>query len=244
MNNSRILNSTNYGKFQLMDGNRTISQTHVNNLIKAFEKIGNLTKVTPILVNENYEIIDGQHRFVAAKELGEPVFYTVEAGLTLKDARVMNILHKQWSADDFAASYVEAGNQNYITYMEIKKDYNLNHSTTLHYIANTADTRGLFSDFREGNLAIEDGFAVRERLDMMKEAMDLVPQVGEKDRGFALAFLAIMKSGNYNHARMIRKLSSNGTSHIRKFAFISEYLRALEDCYNHGSMVSNRIHLY
>ena len=34
----------------------------------------------PIIVNENYEIIDGQHRYSASKELGLPIRYIVGEG--------------------------------------------------------------------------------------------------------------------------------------------------------------------
>ena len=68
--------STNYDEFRTLNANRNVSENHVKQIKAAIETVGNLTEVVPIIVNENKEIIDGQHRFEACKELGLPIFYT------------------------------------------------------------------------------------------------------------------------------------------------------------------------
>lgn len=70
-----------YDKFSLLSANRDISKGHVQSLKASIEKLGNITEKVPIIVNQNLEIIDGQHRFQALKELGLPVFYIVADGM-------------------------------------------------------------------------------------------------------------------------------------------------------------------
>ena len=66
--------TTNYDLFSFMPGNRDIAKK--NMLVKSIEKI-DLTEYKPIIVNENYVIIDGQHRFMACKELEKPIYYII-----------------------------------------------------------------------------------------------------------------------------------------------------------------------
>lgn len=46
-------------------------------LLKIQMKEKNLSKDLPIIINEEYKILDGRHRFVASVELGLPIFYKV-----------------------------------------------------------------------------------------------------------------------------------------------------------------------
>ena len=62
----KILTTREYSIFKTIEGNRNISLLHLNRLRESM-----LEKhlFTVIVVNENMEIIDGQHRFTISKEL-------------------------------------------------------------------------------------------------------------------------------------------------------------------------------
>ena len=60
--------------FHRSENNRKICFKHVNELAEAIQK-ENLLEVNPIIVNEQNEIISGQHRWEAAKKLKVPLFY-------------------------------------------------------------------------------------------------------------------------------------------------------------------------
>jgi len=58
-------------KFNVIPHQRKPSQYHVKHLINSIERLGFIVPVIAVRENEdNYLIIDGQHRFLAAKELG------------------------------------------------------------------------------------------------------------------------------------------------------------------------------
>ena len=50
-----------YDKFKLLEENRTVSKSHVNKLKIAIGDNPNIMRAQPILVNEDMEVIDGQH---------------------------------------------------------------------------------------------------------------------------------------------------------------------------------------
>lgn len=237
-----VQQSSNYKQFKMMGNNRDVVDGHVKAIKKAFEEIGNLTQVQPILVNERYEIIDGQHRFMAAKEMGAPIYFTLRPGLTVGDARSMNILHRSWGMMDFALSYATSGDLNYIKFLKLKEEYGFGLTTTMEYI-NGGSSHGAFAAFRKGEFVIDDPVTARIRLNQLYEVLQLVPQV-KNDRNFSRAFFKVSTTSAYDHRRMLRKLSIVGDSVIRKFGVQGEYLRSLEEAYNHGNHTENRVRLY
>ena len=70
---------------------------------------------------EKFEIIDGQHRFTAIKELGLPLFYTVRKGWAIKQVQVANSNTKGWTINDIVESQSELGNPNYIAIRDFCK---------------------------------------------------------------------------------------------------------------------------
>ncbi len=100
-----IYETSNYGKFKIIDGNRPIN--HAKKIIESISKIGVLWQ--PILVNERFEIIDGQGRFLAMKTLGKKIVYVVQPGLTIKHVRCLNENATIWKTKDYIHSYAVGG---------------------------------------------------------------------------------------------------------------------------------------
>lgn len=239
-----VQKSTDYDLFKFMDTNREAHRGHIESLKKAFEEVGNLMAVQPILVNENMEIIDGQHRFIAGKELGAPIFYMVRPGLTVSDARRMNVLHKGWNVDDYARSYANSGDTSYRRYLKLRDDYGFSHSIILAYTSPEGNYKGSFVDFRNGLFTMneEQEVIARDNLDKLDEFLDSIPLVS-RDRDFAYAFLKVIHAENYDQERMMDKVAKHGNL-MRRYGSIGEYMRALEDLYNHSYSEANRTRLY
>ena len=106
-----VQETKDYGKFSFMELNRNLSRNHVERLKASFNKAYLLA---PILVNEFYEIVDGQHRFTAAKEMGLPVRYVVANGYTIDHVKMLNHEGKNWNVMDHFMSYAKAGLPAYV----------------------------------------------------------------------------------------------------------------------------------
>ena len=236
---TNIHRTTDYGQFKFLLANREQNRGHIETLKTAFEEIGNLTRVQPILVNDNFEIIDGQHRFIACKELDLPIYYTVVPGLGVPEARSMNILHRNWDNNDYAKSYAETGNTNYKIYLKLRQDYEYNHSITMAAVYGGA--KGGFKDFREGNFFIEDEQLIRERLDFLKAVEEVLP-IG-LDREVARALIAFTKKDTFDKERMIKKIILHPDAVTRQ-ASITDTMRMLEDVYNFKVHDENRVRLF
>ena len=80
----QIYKTTNYSEIKPHQLNRKIKSSHVK-VLKEQIKYKDLGSTVPIVLNENCQIIDGHHRFVARKDLGLPIYFVNHHGLDEKD---------------------------------------------------------------------------------------------------------------------------------------------------------------
>lgn len=117
---AKIYTTTAYDKFKILFGNREVPRSKTLQLIKSIKENGYI--LNPILVNENFEIIDGQGRFSALKELEMPIDYYIVPDAKIKECIVLNVNSKNWTTYDFIKSYADQGDVNYkrlLTYTKV-----------------------------------------------------------------------------------------------------------------------------
>lgn len=236
-----VQETTDYDKFSFLNTNRDTNRGHIESIKKSFDEHGNLTKVQPVLVNERFQVIDGQHRFQACKEMEVPIFYTVVSDIGIHQARSMNLLHRQWRTPDFAKSYAEEGRRAYVNYLVLIDDYpTLSHSVLLAY--SLGDSRkGLFAEFRNGTYIFEDVHGARERLDKLSELVEIVPSF--RSKALAIALLKAMDNEGYDHERMVKKVTQMAPE-IRAYQNVDDNLRQLENVYNSDRHGENRLRFF
>lgn len=236
-----VQETSNYDKFSFLMSNREQSRGHVENLKYSLETLGNFTKAQPVLVNERFQIIDGQHRFTACQELGLPIFYTVVHGLGVEEARTLNIMHRGWTIDDYAHSYASAGHKDYVKYSQLKEEYGLSHSLVLYAVA--GERSHVYKQFREGTFTIGDEDKVRERLDKLVEVREVAPSMN-RNRSFNIAVMKAFNVEGYDHKRMVRKLKQYGASLLKQYSSIPDNTRLLEDIYNYNQAENTRLRFF
>lgn len=136
MNNSNIapmMNDSNHvpanyvyltndlSKFKTIKGNRPPNPQHIKRLAHSIETYGMLCN--PILVNDKMEVIDGQHRLLAAKMVNSSIYYIIiAAGLT--EVHALNLNQKNWSKKDFLDGYAELRIESYVKLKDFTKKFN------------------------------------------------------------------------------------------------------------------------
>lgn len=235
---SPIHETMNYDMFTLMDGNRNIDPMHVKKLKKLMTENGNLTPEMPVLVNSVNEIIDGQHRFTALRELGWPVYYQVRHNMSLSNVRAINVGNKNWTWYDFAASFAKLGNVNYQRFVILADAYPQYGYGVIGRYAGFKDVRSNLGStgrhFRQGELQFtaEQLQKAKERLAMWVEASERLPKPTST---VAEAFYTVLKTPDYDHNRMLDKLNRYGNQIFNKKwvnLTINDSLRAFEEVYN------------
>jgi len=92
-----------------------VIQLHVERLKTSMEKE---YLMSPIIVNEKMEIIDGQHRFEAARQLDLPIRFIKVRGYALSQMQQMNAMSRKWSIIDHIKAYADLGNSNYVAMLD------------------------------------------------------------------------------------------------------------------------------
>lgn len=143
-----------YERFKLLGFNRKrIDRRHVNKLKESITKNGYIGN--PIIVNENFEIFDGQHRFYALKEMGMAIPYEIQDGAY--DSIIdLNITQKSWSAEDYVNYYCEKDkNPNYLRLRRLAKDLNCNLTIVLAMGYRTCTNGHLSQKIKDGSLSFK-----------------------------------------------------------------------------------------
>jgi len=247
MTDIKIKSTTDYDKFFALPGNRNINWGHVDKLVRAMEEKDYLASMHPILVNENFEIIDGQHRLEALKALKKPVYYIQGQNLKLEDVQMLNAFSKNWTPHDFALSYAKLGYVNYVIYLDVLSrykvgKYRIKHEAVLRYMTQSKEHHT--EAFRRGQIKVPDENKSRKMLQQYSEVASLL---GDDGRGagkiFGLAFWELLQNPKYNHKTMLHKMRKYADK-MGKYVTVQDCLRELESIYNRFTLANDQIKAY
>lgn len=98
-----VFRTSDYDLFLFMPENRAVTELRIKKVRKSIKENGYIHN--PIIVNEKFQIIEGQCRFTVEKEMGLPVEYIQKEGLTAKDCAVLNASTTPWNLKDYIQSY-------------------------------------------------------------------------------------------------------------------------------------------
>lgn len=138
-------------KLVFRDDNRKVQRKHVNELKESIKAHGYL-KHSPIVLSEDGEIIDGQHRYIACCELGiTPPTITLR-GDNAKLMVDLNRSQKAWGVDDFVNFYAKAGKWSFQILQEFCKKTKLATTPALIVLMGKFTT---FDVIRTGDLKLD-----------------------------------------------------------------------------------------
>lgn len=239
----RVYFTRDLSRFKLIKGNRPVNQSQVALLAKGMEMYGVLC--SPIIVNENGEIYDGQHRFSAAKLAGLGIYYVIANGYTLEQIQILNLTQKNWTVKDFHCSFVAAGLDEYVKLDKFWKRFSdLSLSTCIAICSNviaSSNVTAMTKEFRLDSSAKQGSFKkgtfvctnMSVANDWAMKIMLLKPYfAGYKNTGFVQAMIYMFKHPNFNFQRFIRILQ-RGKVELKTCSTRKQYKEMIEHVYNH-----------
>ena len=203
----KIEKTFDYGKFKNIGGNRIKNLSHINRL-KASMSENYL--FTVILVNENFEIIDGQHRFHVIQELNLPLYYVVKEGYSLNEVHLLNQNAKNWTNEDYLQGYCDLGYDDYLKFKLFKKTYNITVSNCLSLLCTSGDSSNTAQIFKEGKLKINDYNLACANIEKILSLN--VYYEGVRRRTFISAMLKLFKNDNFSFDVFVNKLKRQPTA--------------------------------
>jgi hypothetical protein len=230
---AQVYQTQDYSAFKLLVGNRDLNKEHLSRLKKSME-----TKylLAPIVVNDKFEIIDGQHRFESAKELSLPINFIIAQGYSLNEVQQLNTNTSNWHSADFLKAYCDEGRVEYLRFKEYRDAFSdLSLESLLVVLFENIDNQGKFSStqiFKSGDLKIESYETAYKICSELKDYKTYFKYYS--NRLFVYTFLFLRTKQNYNHNRMIQKLKLQ-PNRLSRCATRSQYLLLLEEIYNYKS---------
>lgn len=226
----QIQSTKDYNMFKTVSGNRELSQSNLVNLSKSILS-NNMLAVSPILVNTNMEIIDGQHRLEVARNNDLTIYYIVMDNASLTEVLQLNVNRAGWTSTDYLKSHVSQGNENYIYLQDFLERFGLTISNSLEVLTGTSGWGGIWNAFKLGTLTIPQD-ARNEAEEFVQAFSALKPYVDSKvyrDRDFVRAMRKAFETVNVK--TLVGKLQSSGKQ-IEMAVSMKDYLRQLEDILN------------
>lgn len=218
-----------YSIFKYINGNRAINKANLAKIINNYESGIDLFAYKPILVDGDFNIYDGQHRFEACKKLGLPVYCMTISAQTLSSLILINNAQKSWTQDDYLNSYIQLGNGHYIELKEFKERYQLNLSVAMELLVGG---RTDMEPFKAGKFKVKSSAAAEIIAKLYVQIGEVSPKL--KTRQTARCLMHMVKSEGFSGKTLIKKLKFQ-TQKVIGCENIADQMRMFEEVYNFKS---------
>lgn len=191
--------TTDYNLFNFLDHNREIDQRNLVTIEKSILAHG---LKTPLMVNSEGFITDGQHRFIVLQKNNLPVWYVVNNHSTNNDIEVMNNDRKDWKAKDRLHNQAKQGNLDCARILELTEDWedDFNFMTVVDAYNATGKGSNTAIKNRQYKINLELGDAILNNCVELSEVLD-----NAKQSKFVRAMKKVMvKNDNFDLDHLIK----------------------------------------
>jgi len=221
-----------YGKFKFLKTNRTLKESNVKKIQESIQEWGYIPG-RPILVDEDFNIVDGQHRFEALKNLDLSIHYEVIKGNVIAKTMALNSRQSPWQIKDYVKSYSDQNIDCYRRMWKFEEKYKLGMSNTITLCMGSKKSpsnsirKGILFLFEEQSDEIADYLMSVEKLPFYKT-----------DKFVKSIFIAYKKLDE-KHMSILR----TNILKVPRCASVSDYLIAFENIINYKKRGSSLVKL-
>jgi len=223
----QVKETKNYSMFSTIEGNRPKNDLHLKRLRKSMEQE---LLISPIIVNEHHQVIDGQHRLQVSKELKLPLRYIVATGYGLSEVHRLNQNSKNWTMVEFIDGYADMGYKEYIYLRDFLERTELNLSSALALLGsdNTSRTKEIKNGTWEA-VHIDRAETIANWVNIIKQYHN-----GGTRQIFVRALIRLYKNENFEFSHLIGKIALQPASLVPCLN-TDQYMTLIEDIYNYRS---------
>lgn len=230
----KIYFTREYNSFHFITGNRSIQESKIKKLMKSIKAGNNLLNLCPIIVDPEMNILDVQHRYTTSIRLNENVYYVIDKkAIKLRVIADMNNNTDKWNNANFLSCYLNLGNSNYVELKEFLDTYGLGITTSIQLLSSNGSIHD--GGTRSSDIFKDGDFKITSRkfaIDIAEKIKQFEPFFAEyKNRAFIIAIIRLIAAGKYDHAAMIKKLTTHELK-ITKQSTPKNYLSHLEELFN------------
>jgi hypothetical protein len=233
-----VMETCDYDDFNIIKENREIDNTNVTKIMETVNINDGI--FTPIAVDKNYEVIDGQHRLEACRRLEIPVkFIIVNKTNGNKIVKDINSASKKWCKDDYVKyNSIHNNSETYQEVIRMMKDYNTSSSVVCTIL-------GLTHRQVEGSMEAK-AEALSKADELMAQFTEIYSLMRNNLKGQRMLAKSIKKLNNidnFSYDKLIMCIRKNMFDVLGTNSITSDEstMNALVAIYNRGSRSHNRI---
>lgn len=240
----KIYSTTDYSLFKILEGNRGIKPSRVAKIKSSINKVGYIQ--SPIVINSKFEIIDGQGRFTALKELNLPIEYVVAPNAGIKECISMNINAEKWTMQDYINSFASRGYQSYIRLRDLMTTYKVPLNVASTALFNVSKIHP--NIIHDGNLEITDETLenAKKRLNQMLDIFNQIDSKYLKNTKTLLqqALLYVLSFEEVDYNRLYKSVTHYLTVPNNGWSTVESVIYDIEHAYNLNLSSNNVVMIY
>ena len=233
--NDGIKVTKDYGLFELHEHNRDIRKGNVKEIKKSM-RIHGFRKSDAIHVQRTpsgkYKIMRGHHRFVAAKELGMPIFYIVdniEFDITKEEGKY----NTKWTGLEHVKAYAKQGNKEYMFLIDFAEANKIPVSVAAFLLMGLGAYCGtVMRTLKDGTFKVKK--STFDHAQLVVETANACEERGlsfTRARPFITALAAALLVEDFNVQWFLQRVKVDGGKMLTR-STRDDYLQEIEDLYN------------
>lgn len=228
---AQVVQTKDYQQFNKAAGNRDVIQLHIERLKASMEQE---YLMSPIIVNEKMEIIDGQHRFEAARQLDLPIRFIKVRGYALSQMQQMNKLMIKWQVIDHIKAHADMGNTHFIKLLRFIEEHSEHNGVEVILTAHGFNGSARKALFESGTYK-HDKQREADVARLLKALHEIKPYYkGARRSSFISALRCLMKHDIFDVDLFIDKLSKFSSLMV-DCTTRAHYIDLIEHIYNYKS---------
>jgi len=230
---STVFYESDHSKFKFLETNRPIKQPHVDKLIGLLnEPKGQLL---PVVINEHYEVMEGQHRVKACIALKIPVMCIKIEGLTIEDVIDMNTTQDGWKFNDYLHSHSHESRPNHGEYLKMKKfleEYQLSSTVCLWLLSGDNHDYGR-EEFNAGTFKVKNLTYAETQGSYFNKIKSFNSDLPTKVK-FGIAFIKVQSLPKFSMTTCLAQLEKYSGKYFKQTGGNKdELIECLISCYNY-----------
>lgn len=224
---SAILHTKEYSLFSFHKKNRKINYKKVQKLAAAMKE-NNLLHLFPIVIDKDFTILDGQHRFAAAKEISADLYYVIsDEQYSIENVARSNNFQSHWKIEDYVIYYSACDKEEYKKLLHTS----IKNAMSPGVVAAVDNGNGSHYAIKTGEFEFTDYELVENILKWAKEFKKKYDFAHWNKRGFLRALKFIIRIKNFNKKILFQQINKNPKLLI-KCHEPEEYISLFEEIYN------------
>lgn len=236
----QILETTDYNMFNIMKGNRDLRK--ISDLEKRMNNTKGYPFYLPIIVNDKFEIIDGQHRYFLCEKHNKPIRFIKQEDANIEDIITINIANNKWLLSDYIKSHADRGNGYYqmVYNLKIKSEVELGDISILSLMTTDGKIYGE-NYLKSGKLVLDPTKSMMNWYDNYPKYLDIVNILKSKNIGgytqkyCVCSLVTMFNNENYNHEHFLKQLEKYSYMFNTKIYSKKYFLEIFENIHNYNS---------